>query len=204
MCVYVCCASSIHKTNKIDLNINKFQQYIYIQMTTRKIINDETFRNNIREKLDILVENENKSKNIEKGVYNYSLKEATRLKVVKKWDNSFFVQIYIDRLRSMFLNLKNNPSFLEKIKGGTVSAKDTAFMTHYDFYPEKWAKMMEEKTIRDKNKYEEQKLVASTDVFKCRKCGSRETTYMSIQTRSCDEPTTNFVTCITCGNNWKC
>lgn len=171
-------------------------------MSLRKIPNPDTFRKNICEKLNLIILDEKKSKRIEKGIYNFSLKESKRLKVVKKWDNPFFVQLYIDRLRSIFINLKN-PEFLENIQNDTIKSQNIENLTHYDFIPSKWSKLIEEKTIRDKIKYE-QKMVASTNVFKCRKCGSRETTYTSIQTRSCDEPTTNFVSCIPCGNNWKC
>ena len=41
-------------------------------------------------------------------------------------------------------------------------------------------------------------------VFKCYKCSSYKTTSVGIQTRSADEPMTNFITCVNCGNKWKC
>ena len=43
----------------------------------------------------------------------------------------------------------------------------------------------------------------SDGIFQCRKCGSKKTTYYSLQTRSADEPMTNFITCVTCKNRWK-
>ena len=49
----------------------------------RKIDNPETFRKNIRGKFQELLENEKKAINLEKGIYNYALKEATNRKVVK-------------------------------------------------------------------------------------------------------------------------
>jgi len=45
--------------------------------------------------------------------------------------------------------------------------------------------------------------VTTTDMFKCNKCGKRETTYYQLQTRSADEPMTTFHTCCRCGNRWK-
>lgn len=39
--------------------------------------------------------------------------------------------------------------------------------------------------------------------FKCYKCKSNKCTFYALQTRSSDEPMTLFVTCLTCGNNWK-
>ena len=99
--------------------------------------------------------------------------------------------------------MKNNSLLLEELKSGVFESQEMAFFSHQKLNPERWKTMIEEKEKRDKNKVEA-KMVASTDSFKCRKCGSRETTYTSIQTRSCDEPQTNFVSCIPCGNNWKC
>ena len=45
---------------------------------------------------------------------------------------------------------------------------------------------------------------AATDEFKCYKCKKRKCTYYEMQTRSADEPMTTFVTCLNCGNRWKC
>ena len=40
-------------------------------------------------------------------------------------------------------------------------------------------------------------------LFKCGKCGKKNTTYNQLQTRSADEPMTTFVMCNECGNRWK-
>jgi len=44
---------------------------------------------------------------------------------------------------------------------------------------------------------------ASTDMFTCKKCKSKRTTYYEAQIRSADEPATIFITCIDCGKHWK-
>ena len=168
-----------------------------------KIENPDNFRKNIRAKLNELILNEKKSINLEKGIYNYSLKEATTRKVVKKWDNPYYIQIYIDRLRSIFLNLKNSVLLLEQIKDGSLKPNTFAFMTHQEMKPDKWESLIKTKMIRDKTKYETT-IEAATDTFKCRKCHSNKCTYYQMQTRSADEPMTTFVTCIDCGNRWKC
>jgi transcription elongation factor S-II len=171
-------------------------------MTSRKIANPEQFRLNIRGKLDLILENEKHSSNLEKGIFNYALKEATNRKVVKKWDNQYFVQIYLDRLRSIYLNLKNT-EILDQIKSEAVQAHTVAFMTHQEMRPDKWKELIEEKAKKDKNKFETN-VEASTDTFTCRKCKSNKCTYYQMQTRSADEPMTTFVTCIECGQRWKC
>ena len=54
----------------------------------------------------------------------------------------------------------------------------------------------------DKLKYE-LKPEAMTNVFKCRKCNSRSCSYYEVQTRSADEPMTQFITCLNCNNRWR-
>lgn len=176
--------------------------YLNLIMTMRKLENPDIFRVNVCTKLNEIVQDEKKSRNMEKGVYNYALKEATNRKVVKKWDNPYFVQIYVDRLRSMYFNLKN-PALLSQIQNGVLKSHNVAFMTHQEMKPEKWETMIQDKIKRDKNKYETT-IEAATDTFKCRKCHSNKCTYYQMQTRSADEPMTTFVCCIECGNRWKC
>jgi transcription elongation factor S-II len=170
-------------------------------MSIRKIDNPDLFRSNIKQKLNEILKDEKNSNNMEKGIYNYSLKEADQNKIVKKWDNKHFVQIYIDRLRSIVVNLKGE--ILEHIKDGSIKPHIVAFMTHQELAPEKWAKLIESKSKRDKNKFETN-IAAATDTFTCRKCKGNQCTYYQMQTRSADEPMTTFVTCISCGTRWKC
>ena len=140
--------------------------------------------------------------NIEKGVYNWAIQHASKNNIVKKWSNPFFVTLYIDRLRSVYINLKN-PSVVELVVQRKIPAKDLAFMTHQEICPEKWKQLIEDKKVRDKQKYEPN-IEASTDNFTCNKCKSKKCTYYQLQTRSADEPMTTFVTCLECGKRWKC
>ena len=56
--------------------------------------------------------------------------------------------------------------------------------------------MMMEKKAKDD-------LVNSEGMFQCVKCRSKATSYYSLQTRSADEPMTNYITCHNCSYNWK-
>ena len=170
-------------------------------MSINKIENIEIFRTNIQKKLDEILNNEKNSSNLEKGIFNYSLKEADQRKIVKKWDNKQFIQIYVDRLRSIMINLKGD--ILKQIDEGTIKPHIVAFMTHQELSPERWATMIETKTKRDKNKFETN-MSASTDLFTCRKCKGNQCTYYQMQTRSADEPMTTFVTCLIFTARFKC
>ena len=142
------------------------------------------------------------STNIEKGIFNWTIQHASKNNIVKKWSNTFFVTLYIDRLRSVYINLKK-PDVACAVLSANIKSQEIAFMTHQEICPDKWKKLIDDKKIRDKQKYEPN-IEASTDNFTCNKCKSKKCTYYQLQTRSADEPMTTFVTCLECGKRWKC
>lgn len=169
-----------------------------------RIINKpDEFRTNVRNVIFKKLNNEKKSKNLEIGIFNYCLKEASHKKIIRKWENAYFVELYIEKFRSIFLNLEKNNDLLKNIINKKIKPEDVAFMTHQELKPDKWDKFIEAKIKRDKYKFENN-IEASTDSFTCRKCKSNKCSYYQMQTRSADEPMTTFVSCIMCGCRWKC
>jgi transcription elongation factor S-II len=142
------------------------------------------------------------TQNIEKSIYNYTIKESVVKKTIKKWENPIFVHIYIDKLRSIFMNLKNT-MILHKIITFEIMPQNIAFMTHQELNPENWKILLDLKYKRDESKFNVI-IQPSTDVYVCRKCKSRKCTYSAQQTRSSDEPMTIYVSCLNCGKNWAC
>lgn len=139
--------------------------------------------------------------NIEKSVYNYAIKESTARKVVKKWENPYFVQLYVDRLRSIYTNLRTNVEFRERIVSGEIAPATLSSMSHMEMAPEQWTELIQNKIKKESNKYNVDDGVYS-DMFQCRKCKSRKVKYFEMQTRSADEPCTVFCSCIN-GHNWR-
>lgn len=167
----------------------------------RRIQNPDEFRTNIRGKLQPIVIDEKLATNLEKGIYNFAIKEANNRKIIKKWENPHFSQLYLDRLRSIYINLKNE-ALLDHLKNGEISPQSLAFMTHQEMNPDHWRILIDQKMKRDANKFTDN-IRASTDMFTCKKCKSKRTTYYELQTRSADEPATIFVTCLDCGKMSK-
>lgn len=167
------------------------------------ITNSEYFRNNIISYFCKYIKNKKQAKNLEIGIFNWTIKESEKRNIIKKWDNKYFVQLYLDKFKMIMLNLNKNNNLIENINNKIIKTQEIAQYTHQDFCPEKWKILLENKEQKDKNKYNTN-LESNTDNFTCRKCKSNKCSYYQLQTRSADEPMTTFVTCISCGNRWKC
>ena len=166
-------------------------------------VNDPVkFRSKIVKNIDNIVKNIRMSSNIEKSVFNASLKQANKVKVIKKWENRNFVEIYVLILKKIYLNLRND-KVLKKIKNKEISVYNIGEMTHIEINPEIWDELIENKKKVDANKFNGN-ITATTDNFTCYKCKSQKCSYYQLQTRSADEPMTTYVDCLNCGNRWKC
>jgi len=157
--------------------------------------------------IDKEFKNELLSRRIEKQLYNASIRIAKERCMKRVWDNIIFKSLYISKIKSFYSNIAEgsyvkNPYFKEKILNGDIKIEQISDLSVYDIYPENWAELLDKKIKRDKLKYE-MKPKAMTDQYKCRKCSSRSCSYYEVQTRSADEPMTQFISCLDCGNRWK-
>jgi len=167
-----------------------------------KIMENMQIQNILQKIADKLgITQETVAANMEKGVFNYTIRECNFRKQVKKWENPCFVQIYIDRLRMMHNNIKSSV-VVDGLCSGEILPQGVAFMTHQEFQPEKWNPLIEKKTKRDASKCNK-KVGASTAMFTCSRCKSKNCTYYEMQTRSADEPATIFITCLNCDKHWR-
>jgi len=167
----------------------------------------DTIRNNHVSILNNIFNNEKISRQIEQQLYNASIRVSKKRFIKRKWCNPLFKHLYISKIRSFYSNVSTdsyvkNINFKDKIMNGDIKIEQISELSVYDIYPENWAELLDKKIKRDKLKYE-MKPKAMTDQFKCRKCSSRSCSYYEVQTRSADEPMTQFITCLDCGNRWK-
>ena len=167
------------------------------------ITNPDVFRANVCDKFKNMLKDDITAINIEKGVYNYVINEANQRKIIKKWENPTFSQMYIDHLRSIYLNMKNETIF-NQLLNHELTPQSFVFMTHQEMKPDRWKVLLEKKSIIDANKFTTN-IQASTDMFTCPvpKCRSKRCTYYTLQVRSADEPESVFVSCLDCGKNFR-
>jgi len=147
------------------------------------------------------------SRAIEKDIFNSVIDYSIKNNINKSWNSTTFKTIYLSRIRSFYTNIKSdsyveNKNFKERILNAEIDYKNISQLSNHEIHPEKWADFIKKKIETEKLKYE-LKPEAMTDMFKCNKCGSRSCTYYEMQTRSADEPMTQFITCLDCNNNWK-
>jgi len=130
-----------------------------------------------------------KSENIEKSIYNFAIEYSEKKAIECSWETPLFVHVYKQKATSIMYSLRNIPKFKENVVSNEIASRDVAYVK-----------------ISDMNAADEHGLHqddVADGIFKCTKCGSKKTTYYSLQTRSADEPMTNFITCIVCKNRWK-
>ena len=144
---------------------------------------------------------------IERGIYNFTLEEAKRRGVRRAWENPEFQVLYQIQARRTITNIDptsyvENARLLERLREGEFRPHAIPFMSYNDLFPEKWGNMIEHAIKREAKMLEVDKS-AATDMFKCTRCGKRQCTYYEMQTRSADEPMTQFIRCLNCGKQWR-
>lgn len=143
---------------------------------------------------------------LEMEIFNFAIRSSIQKNIVPTW-NILLKKIYINKARSLYTNLVSdsyvkNKRLFERMKKKEFTPGQLVNMSIQETFPEHWKQLIDDKDRKNKVLYETKK-EAMTDQFKCRKCGSRETCYYEMQTRSADEPMTIFITCLNCGNRWK-
>lgn len=148
------------------------------------------------------------ARDLEAGVFNWSLQYADDHKIVKTWRNPRFADVYAWKARSVLANVDpaayvGNTRLRERLVADREFAPhDVAFMRPENAFPERWRAVLDAKQQRE-DYMKNAKPAAMTDQFTCKRCRKRECSYTEVQLRSCDEPATLFIVCHSCGNRWR-
>ena len=145
--------------------------------------------------------------NIEKSIFNWTIKETKKFSQLPAWENKQFIERYRRKYLSIRSNLENTETHLvERLKMGEVRTITLASQPHEILHPSgPVAKTIQELKIKElKKELAKNKEADFKGIFQCLKCRKWKTTYYQLQTRSADEPMTTFVTCMNCNKRWKC
>mgnify|MGYP003976774055 CR=1 FL=1 len=142
---------------------------------------------------------------IERFVYNWAISYAEDNNITRRWDNTIFRKIYLNKCVSLCVNLDkdgyvSNTYLRDKVESKEISAKELVELEPTKIFPENWEYLIENRNNSTKSSLEAPE--ATTDQFKCPKCKARECTYYQLQIRSSDEPMTTFLSCVKCKKKW--
>ena len=171
------------------------------------IVDSKKFREKIVLQLAKYTNTQKKAINLEKSIYNYTIQSCKQNNIIRKWTNELFIEHYKSRFYTIWVNITTNNDFLNKINDQIFTNEKLAKITHQEIRPTKWKILLDKIEKKQNNLYIP--VQGNTDIFNCNKCKrankiSNNCSYYQLQTRSADEPMTTFVTCLNCGNRWKC
>jgi len=168
---------------------------------------NDLYRNKIVNKLNSILNDITLSRKFEQSLYNYTINLSQQKNISRNWENEIFKQLYIQKIISFYINMNGdsyvkNLDFLHRIRLGEINPNNITKLHLYDIHPNSWKDLINKKLKCDQVR-NNLKPEAMTNLFKCNKCNSRECSYYEVQTRSADEPMTQFITCLKCYSRWR-
>jgi DNA-directed RNA polymerase subunit M/transcription elongation factor TFIIS len=200
--VHHCCFSRLVSADilKEELNCNTFEN---LNDKRKKIY--LIFQELLFQKKKLTPNNIKLLLNLERGIYNWTIKNGQNTGFLCLWDDRLFSGLYERKAISIYQNFSpkfNNQELQKNLLDGKIDPYQVSFMTSDDLHPEHNLELREQIKKKEKVQFEKRKTVGSTQ-YKCGRCGQRDVSIASAQTRSADEGITLFVSCNNCPNEWK-
>lgn len=147
-----------------------------------------------------VIQDINLALNMELSIFEYSLIYCLN----NAYDSKFLKPIYNDKLQNIILNLNpnnhlKNKTFRQNLLNGKINSKEVAFMSPSQLHPAKWNYLIKKKEYKEWR----ENSIAYSDAYKCRWCGESKCKISQVQTRSADEPSTLFISCMVCHKTFK-
>jgi DNA-directed RNA polymerase subunit M/transcription elongation factor TFIIS len=144
--------------------------------------------------------------NLERCIFNWSIRRSKEYQDAPTWENHRFKTRYKTKFLELKRCLSKCEQTMEKLKNGRIKTSELIEYGPKELWPNgPWANLQAELIHKELRKERLKKDVMSQEgFFKCNRCKTTKTTYYQLQTRSADEPMTTFVTCLNCDAHWKC
>lgn len=136
---------------------------------------------------------------IEASIFEFSLIHAT----LNNIDKHLIYAIYDDKFTDIYMNLDqssrlNNKTLRDSVLQGIINPRLIAFLSPDQMHPESWTPILNKIKFREATENN----MATTDLYKCYKCGERKCKVTELQLRAADESTSRFITCLVCYNTF--
>lgn len=143
---------------------------------------------------------------VEEQIYNDTCDYCKKNNILLNKENVVLINIYLEFSRSLIHNINEDSYIKNKTLRELINSDKIKLskISSYDKNSNKWRKFKEDLDLLEKEISNINPDVATTTQFVCSKCRKNtKCCYYSMQTRSADEPMTNFITCIECNHNWR-
>lgn len=122
-------------------------------------------------------------------------------------NNNYFKEMYNEVLRHLLVNLDpecyiKNDYLKTKILNKEIQVSNLISMNSRELFPEKWTEYNEKEKL-EINLTVKGVAYIPTTLYTCGKCKKNDCVYLESQSRSSDEGSTHYITCMNCGNKWK-
>jgi len=165
----------------------------------------------ILEKNNFKMDIEKMAINAERSLLNNAISTCRYYKTQAHFSQLMFSSTYRDGYQKLINNLDKNsnaPLVIQMLKEREIRIEQIIHLGYDVLDPENWDKL-QKRAKKDCIVFKPPDLKTMSDGFhKCFRCASQKkqaykTTFYEMQTRSADEPMTQFITCHSCGNRWK-
>lgn len=176
------------------------KEAVNTQIFIKKMFNEEIDRSNVIVEINTLINDINASILLEAGIYESALLYSIENDISVHLMSAIYKEKTIYVVSNFHKSKQSyNPKLIESIKNREIDPQTVAFLPPQEIHHDKWKALKKKKELRDYKKNN----MAATDLYKCYKCGERRCQVIQMQTRSADEPMTNFITCLVCFNEFK-
>ena len=143
---------------------------------------------------DINILNETQKNELCIAITNYVKNYMSDNRLSQNLKNNIELDKYLDIRYNLLTS-----DLINRINNGEIEISKLPWLEPHKLNIKLWKQYIDKQNLIR----ETREMMATVNIFKCRKCGEMKCTTYQLQTASADEPMTTFISCKVCGNSWK-